>query len=292
MSRAVSAAALSAVLGLSAGPVAQVLVLSDDPAARVVPVSAPATVAVTATVLRHRPANQTSVPKEKLVVCRTLPELAQVLRTAGPLEVLCRSGREVACVPSARAEFLTTETRPAFLLQGNGSTPTNQVFGLDLHADVRVLLPATATTPPVLSLSWEGSWSGSVSLLERWEAVAVRGFNVVRKVPGITYEKLEEDEDGFVNTGGGSDFSGLFKRKRKDKAADKKTSSPLAVAAAAANAPREHEPSYSAETAVETVPLHGHWLGTGGQLLITRVPLSVGKNPGDFYLVLEVRSAD
>ena len=216
-----------------------------------------------------------------------------MLRAAGPVEVLCHARREVACLPAARAEFFVTETRPSFLLHDFGGTPTNQVFGLDLHADVRVLLPATGSTPPVLSLSWEGSWSVSVALLARWETIAVRGFNVARNVPGITYEKLEEDEDGFVNTGGGSDFGGLFKRKKKDKPAGKKGSKPLAVSVAAATAPpAEREPSYSAETAVEKVPLRGEWLGMGGQLLITRMPLSLGDNPGDLYLVLQPRAAD
>ena len=263
----------------------QVLVLTNDIPSEATTTVAPANVAVTATLLRHRPADRNAVAREKLVVCRTLPELAQLLRAAGPLEILCHARREVACAPAARAEFLVAETRPAFAQHDAGGVLTNQIFGLDLHANVRVLLPATATNPTMLGLSWEGSWSGSVALLARWETIAVRGFNLAKTVPGITYEKVEEDEDGFVNTGGGTSFGGLFGRKKKDRDVGKKDAKAALTAAA-------HEPDYSAEVATEKVPLHGEWLGTGGPLLITRVPLATGKDPGDLYLVLQPRTAD
>ena len=287
MSRNVLATVLCGVLVWTSRSAGDVLVLTNGTPAGVVEDPAPADVVVVATVLRHRPAKQAVVPGEKIAACRTLPELAQLLRASGTLEVLCHARRDVACLPAARADFLATETRPAFRLGDNGGTPTNQTFGVDLHVDVRVLVPATGSTPPLFALSWEGAWSGSVSLLARWEAMAVRGFNLARAVPGVAYEKMEEDEDGFVNTGGGSDLGGLFKRKKKDKPSKKETK-PGAVAAPAAG----REPSYSAETAVETVPMLGEWIGQAGQLLVRRTALAAGDNPGDLYLVLQSRSVE
>ncbi len=287
MSRIVLAAVLCGVLVGTSRSAGDVLVLTNETPAGIVQDPAPADVVVVATVLRHRPAKQTVVPGEKIAACRTLLELAQLLRASGTLEVLCHARRDVACLPSARADFLATETRPTFVLVDNGGTPTNQTIGVDLHVDVRVLVPATVTTPPLLGLSWEGGWSGSVSLLARWEAMAVRGFNLARAVPGVAYQKMEEDEDGFVNTGGGTDLGGLFRRKKKDKPSKKETK-PAAIAAPAAG----REPSYSAEAAIETVPMSGEWIGQAGQLLVRRTALAAGDNPGDLYLVLQSRSAD
>jgi hypothetical protein len=99
---------------------------------------------------------------------------------------------------------------------------------------------------------------------------------------------MEEDEDGFVNTGGGSDLGGLFKRKKKDKQPPQKETKPGTVAAPAAG----REPSYVAETAVETVPMSGEWIGPAGQLLVRRTALAAGDNPGDLYLVLQSRGVD
>ena len=288
MSRTVLAAVLCGLLVWTSRSVGDVLVLTNETPAGIVRDPVPADVVVVATVLRHRPAKQTVVPGEKVAACRTLPELAQLLRASGTLEVLCHARRDVACLPSARADFLATETRPAFSLGDNGGTPTNQTFGVDLHVDVRMLVPATASTPPLIAMSWEGGWSGSVSLLARWEAMAVRGFNLARAVPGVAYERMEEDEDGFVNTGGGSDLGGLFKRKKKDKQPPQKETKPGTVAAPAAG----REPSYVAETAVETVPMSGEWIGPAGQLLVRRTALAAGDNPGDLYLVLQSRGVD
>ncbi len=293
MTRAlVSGLLLGGVVALADPLVGQVLVLTEGAPAAVtaVPADRPATgapvnVVVVATVLRHRPTKKVSLPQEKVIACRTLPELAQALRATGTLEVLCHARREVACGPAAQAEFLVTEGRPAFLLHDNGGTPTNQIFGLELHAALQVLPPATAAAPPRIGLAWQGSWSGSVALLGQWEKFAARGFNILHAVPGVAYEKVEEDEDGFVNTGGGANVGGLFRRKSKPVG---KKEAAAAVQAAA------HEPSYLADIAVQKFHFHGEWQGTGGPLLITRAPLSdgSGKDPSDLYLVLQPRTVD
>ena len=278
-----------ALAGLAAPPPGQVLMLTNEMSLDAAVLTPPPNVSVLVTLLRHRPVNHVSVAAEKVGGCQTLPELAQLLRVAGPLEVLCHARREVACGPAARAEFRTVETRAAYFVQDLGASPTNHSFGLDLHADVRVLSPATSTTPSWLALSWEGTWSGSSVLLAGWEKLAVRGFNLARAVPGITYTKAEPDEDGFVNTSGGTDLGGLFRRKKKD---PKKTG-PAPAAAPAGPAPTsEHEPSYSAIRAPEQVPLQGQWIGVAGQLLISRKALSVGADSGDLYLVVQSRMSE
>ena len=279
---------MGGAVALAAPPVGQVLVLTEGAPAAAVLADPPATgtpvnVVVVATVLRHRPTKKVSLPPEKVIACQTLPELARALRATGTLEVLCHARREVACGPTAQAEFLVTEGRPAFILHDNGGTPTNQVFGLELHAAVQVLPPATAAAAPRISLAWQGAWSGSVALLGQWEKFAARGFNILHAVPGVAYEKVEEDEDGFVNTGGGASLSGLFGRKSKP--VGKKEAAEAVQTAA-------HEPSYLSDIAVEKFHFQGEWLGTGGQLLVTRAPLSVGKDPSDLYIVLQPRTVD
>ncbi len=294
-----------ATAGFAAPPVGSVLVLTDDilaaAAAHAASSAAPnemagvsysnpiSNVAVEITLLRHRPVNPASVTAEKLLRCRTVPELAQMLRAAGPLEVLSHARHDLACGQSAPATFHDTEMRPSFVLYETGGVTTNLAFGLDLRAEVRVLVPATATAPPVLNISWAGSWSGSVALLATWEKYAVRAFNLARTVPGITYTKTEVDEDGFVNTGGGSDIGGFFKKKKKDPGAGKKPAPSDATPAAALPG---NEPSYSAETARERIWLQGAWSGAGSPLLITRVQLSIGDKPGELYLVIQPRAAE
>ncbi len=283
---AVAGLLLGGAVALADPPVGQVLVLTNGvPATPVLAdsTSAPVNVVVVATLMRHRPTKKVSLPPEKVIACRTLPELAQTLRSSGTLEVLCHARREVACRPTAQAEFLITEGRPAFILNDDGGTPTNQVFGLEIHTQVWVVPPATAVAPRLVGLAWEGSWSGSVTLLGEWEKFAARGFTLLHAVPGVAYTKVEEDEDGFVSTGGGANLGGLFGRKSKNVG---KKEAVDAVQTAG------HEPSYLSDISVDKYPFHGEWLGTGGQLLISRAPWSVGKDPSDLYLVLQSRLAD
>ena len=277
-----------AMTGLAAPAVGQVA--TNTPA---LPVYAPlpaANLAVVVTLLRHRPLAHESVPADKVGDCQSLAELSRLLRAAGPLEVLCHARRELACAPAGRAVFQSLESRPAFLPQAGAAAPTNAIFGLDLHADARIVSPVTGAAPPVVILSWEGQWKGSGTLLANWEKIALRAFNLARTVPGITYTKVEPDEDGFVNTGGGTDVGGLFRRKKTKVAAKK--GAPAAAAVANPTAPSEREPSYAAEPAPEIVPLQGQWIGAAGQLLVSRRTLSVGDNPGELYLVVQALSVD
>lgn len=273
-------------------PAGTVLLLPDTVPVVVQPESDPASarnVSLTVTLLRHRPAAGAKLSPNQLAACTSLNALTQTLRTAGVVEVLCHTRREVACMPMARADIISTESRPVVLLSDKGGTATNSTYGLDLHVDVRPQTISAPAASPGLSLEWAGSWSGSVGLLSRWETYAVRGFNLVKAIPHITYQKMEEDEDGFVNTGGGSTLGGLFGRKKNDQKTGKPT---VAKLAAAVTAPVGHEPSYLADSVVEKVPLHGQWQGPTGQLLVTRLPLSAGEKPGELYLVIQPRSVD
>ncbi len=286
---------LVAATAFAAPSEGQVLVLTNEVSAASVASVVSENIAVTVTLLRHRPTQHLPVAEEKIGDCNSLPELARVLRAAGPLEVLSHSRREVACAPHARAEFGASESRQSYIASDPAASPTHEAFGLELHADVAVLARGSATRPPVLVLSWEGSWAGSVTLLATWEKLAVRGFNIARAVPGITYTKVEPDEDGFVNTGGGTDIGGFF-RKKKPKADAKKGNPPANPEAskgpAAPGITHEREPSYSAEPPPDKIPLQGQWIGPAGQMLVTRRVLSAVENSGDLYLVVRAERID
>lgn len=265
---------------------------------------------VRATVLRHRPASGASIQSERLSDCRSVPELLQVLRPAGAVEILGHFQRETVCDPVGQLDFRAVESRPVMVFTDAGGIPTNRVHGFELSGDLRVLQPGMNGSPPWIHAAWQGSWSGSVSLLFRWETLALRGFNAARTVPGITYQKMEEDEDGFVNTGGGTDVSRFFKRKnKKEKKPGTKvdTGKPPPAAQRGKAAPAdpvnpsgagsgsgvaEHEPSYLGDDNLERVTLRGEWIGPSGGLLVTRVALKSGQPPGDLYVVLQFQSLD
>ncbi len=282
-------------VGLMSSAWGQVTILTNGlPAANHFAVP-PSNIAVSLTLLRHRPTRQTSADADSVGSCRSLPELVQVLKVAGPVEVLGHLRREIACAPSGRIEFNSVETRPAILAQGYLPSPTNHVFGLELHADVTVFSAGSPTAPPFLMLSWNGTWAGSTTLLATWEKLAVRGFTLAAAVPGITYSKVEPDEDGFVNTGGGTDLGGLFRR-RKPKDAAKKDApakpSKAAKAAVIAAATTEREPSYASEPPPEKIVLQGDWIGFAGQLLVSRREMPAADQSGDLYLVIQSHRAD
>jgi hypothetical protein len=262
------------------------------------PLPAPTDVALTITVLRHRP-NTVAVLPARLIEASGLTDLVRILKEAGPVEVLHHARRDLACDPTGQTRWAITELRPLVQVEGSSATPTNRTLGLQLTTDVRVMLPPTPTTPALLALSWEGSWTGSTALLARWEQLAVRGFNLAATIPGITYTKVEEDEDGFVNTGGGADIGGLFRRRKKEKNPPKAAPAKSPAKGAAPTAPKPSagspatgEPSYAAEVAQEDLALRGDWLGVGGQLLITRARLTQGDKPGDLYVIFQARTAD
>jgi len=131
-----------------------------------------------------------------------------------------------------------------------------------------------------------------VQLLSRWEALAVRGFNLARTVPGITYTRVEPDEDGFVNAGGGMDISGLFRRKKKTppKAEEKGRAAnrtPALATGAPANPapPGEREPSYSIDGSRQTLPFGGTAIVSNAQLILSRHSLA-SRADGELIFVL------
>lgn len=273
----------------------RVLVIPDTPVSSSAPAAdapVPLNVEVTATLLRHRPTSGTVVAAGRLEACRTLGDTRQTLLASGRVESLYHARRLAVCEPAARLEFNSTESRPAFTVTAAGQSFTNQTYGVLLRTDVRVIAPPDFGRPAFVGLEWEGSWSGSVSLLSEWEQLAVRGFNLAAKIPNITYEKVEEDEDGFVNTGGGVDVGGFFRRKKKDRKEPAKKPAVVlgAKPAAAGSAAAANEPSYLADHAFESAPFKGQWLGPGNALLILRHPLPGGADAGDLYLVLEVET--
>ncbi len=262
------------------------------------PDSIPVNVGLGLTLLRHRP---TKPPGDaQLAACVDLDSVLRILRDSGRVEVIYRAYRDVACQPAGRVQFRSLEARNAFLLGPTSLSPIPRSFGLDLQADLRLLPSGVPNTPPAVALAWNGSWTGSVQLFSRWEALAVRTFNVVKTIPGITYERVEEDEDGFVNTGGSTELGGLFRRKKKKdepksapppktaKAvkADKSGKSATAKVSAEPAAPPEREPSYSDEQQPAQVILNGSWLGAAGHMILQRQALVGGPEAGDFYFII------
>ena len=253
--------------------------------------AAPVNVAVRVALLRFRP--NTPLAESDLAGSRSWPDLFRRLTNHGKVELIHRAVRELACEPMAHLAFRQVETRPAFVLEAGKTVPQTNSYGLSLDADLRWLPTAGPNGQPVALLGWSGSWRGSVQLFSKWEALAVRTFNAARTIPGITYERVEEDEDGFVNTGGTTDLGGLFRRKKKAappppaKAAKGPSKAALASVAPAASG----EPEYFSDQVPETVSLSGTWLGAPGDLIVSRHPLVAEPGAGELILVLSVEPA-
>lgn len=132
-----------------------------------------------------------------------------------------------------------------------------------------------------------------MQLISKWEALAVRTFNAARTIPGITCERVEEDEDGFVNTGGTTDLGGLFRRKRKPAAPPTAKAAKGAPKAAVASAAPQAtgEPEYFSDQIAETVLLSGNWLGVPGELIVRRHPLVAEPGARELILALSVEPA-
>lgn len=229
------------------------------------------------------------VTTESLAACQSVDDVLRVLRPAGTLNVIAYETREAACQPTGQIRFDALESRRVFA--PGMAAPTNHEYGLRLEADFRLLSASDPGQPVAVAVTWKGSWAGSVQLLSRWEAIAVRGFNMARTVPGITYTRVEPDEDGFVNTGGGMDLGGLFRRKKKTppkgeekgRAAQRSPAPAPAPAAPATPAtPEEREPSYSSDASRQTLPFAGTAIVSNDQLILSRHPLA---NPGDGELI-------
>lgn len=253
------------------------------------PPSAPEPVNLNARVLLLRLKPAGAVRTADLATCESLEDILRVTRAAGTVSVIVQASREVVCHPAAQIRMDAIESRSVFV--PGAAAPTNQEFGLRLKLDLRTFNAPNSQEPVAAAVVWNGDWSGSVQLLSRWEALAVRGFNLAaRSVPGITYERVEEDEDGFVNTGGGANIGGLFRRKKKEPAPKpaKNAAKPAAGAApvpAPAAAPGENEPSYQAGTDRQRIQLEGAVLTGSGRPLLSRHPLAE-RQDGELLFIL------
>lgn len=254
--------------------------------------AAPVNVTLGISVIRFRPTSPLS--EAEMAASPGWPELLRRLTNHGKVEVIHRAVRELVCEPAAHLTFRQLESRPAFVLESGKAAPQTNAYGLSLDADLRWLPAAGPDGGPVILLHWSGSWRGSVRLYSKWEALAVRTFNAARTLPGITYERVEEDEDGFVNTGGTTDLGGLFRRKKKPAkpqapAPSKRTKGAAKSEMAAAAPTPSGEPEYFSDQVPETVPLNGTWLGAPGGVIVQRHPLVAEPGAGDLVFVLTVK---
>ena len=106
-------------------------------------------------------------------------------------------------------------------------------------------------------------------------------FLAARSIPGVAYESMEVDEDGFVDTTGGVKIGGLF-RSRKSKAAEPvKAPEPVKP---------DGEPNYLDDTARRSVPLKGSGLVSGSGFTVQRLDSTdESGNPVVMFLLLEVK---
>lgn len=253
--------------------------------------SPPVNASVGIALIRFRPSRP--LPEAELVASRTWADLFRRMTNHGRADVIHRAVRDIVCAPSAHLEFRQLESRPAFTLDTGSPLPQTNVFGLSLATDVRWLPAAGPGDEPWVLVEWKGGWTGSVQLYSRWEALAVRAFSAAKTLPGITYDRMEEDEDGFVNTGGTTDFGGLFRRRKTRQKADKPTGGAPgkapARAAASGSAPQpKREPDYLDATVMESVALSGQRLCPAGEMIIRRHPLSTEPDAGELILVLTI----
>ncbi len=280
-----------ALLVLAVLPLVQADDEAGSPSVPVLESAVPTNVALGISVIRFRPSS--SLSEAEMAASQGWPELLRRLTNHGKVEVIHRAVRELVCEPTAHLSFRQLESRPAFVLEAGKTAPQTNAYGLNLEADLRWLHSAAPDGGPVVLLQWSGSWRGSVRLYSKWEALAVRTFNAARTLPGITYERVEEDEDGFVNIGGTTDLGGLFRRKKnpaKPQApAPSKRTKGAAKSGLAATAPGPSgEPEYFSDQVLETVPLDGNWLGAPGGVIVQRQALVTEPSAGDLVFVLTV----
>jgi len=232
---------------------------------------APVNCQVSITVIRC-PAKAIPSPAT-LARCRRAVDIWQAMRAGGDPRLLYHASHAVSCAETGAVDFAALERRP-IVVYGAGTT-TNIVrdYGLNLHLHLRQV---PTKEQPIFVFDWDGSWSDSPQLMDKWEALAVRTFNAASKIPGIVYQKEEEDDDGFVETGRGTDISGLFGRKKK---------APPPTEAAPAAADSLAEPDYLHDTTYETTPLQGQWIIRPGGLVIARVALPAGHGDELFLLI-------
>ncbi|HWD18386.1 MAG TPA: hypothetical protein VHB20_03840 [Verrucomicrobiae bacterium] len=237
----------------------------------------PSVVNCTVSVTVIRCAGRAAPSSDTLRACRRPGDVWQALRRAEGVHLLYHSTREAAFAESGALEFVALERRPAILI--GAVTATNNMardYGMNLHLHARQA--RVADDQPLFIVDWDGSWSDSPQLIAKWESLAVRAFNVASKIPGIMYEKTEEDDDGFVNTGRGTDVSGFFHKKPK-------TPPPPDPADSAAG---PAEPDYLADTAYESVPLAGQCVTRAGGLIIARQGLSDAPGADELLLVISL----
>ena len=280
-----------ALLALAASLSTQAADAAGSASAPVLESAVPTNVALGISVIRFRPSSPLS--EAEMAASPGWPELLRRLTNHGKVEVIHRAVRELVCEPTAHLSFRQLESRPAFLLEAGKAAPQTNAYGLSLEADLRWLPAAGHEGGPVILLHWSGSWRGSVRLYSKWEALAVRTFNAARTLPGITYERVEEDEDGFVNTGGTTDLGGLFRRKKNPAkpqapAPSKRTKGAAKSNLAAAAPAPTGEPEYFSDQVPETVALNGTWLGAPGGVIVQRHPLVAEPGAGDLVFVVTV----
>jgi len=203
--------------------------------------------------------------------CARPEQILETLRAAAKGSLVYYAVRPVACQDSAAVAFTALERRPVVLFGPDTATNVVHDYGMDLRLQVRAVSQETA---PLYVMDWSGSWSDSPKLMAKWEALAVRGFNAASKIPGIVYQKTEEDEDGFVNTTGGVDISGWFKKK------------PKAPQPAVSTNPAE--PDYLDDVAFESVALEGQCVLRRGGLAVARERIGAPAQSGEIFLLISV----
>jgi len=232
----------------------------------------PPSVNCTISVTAIRCPSQTAPGSSRFQGCRQPGDVWQLLRGSPKAKLLYHSIRTLSCLEAGAVDFVALERRPVVFIGAGAATNAVRDYGMNLHLHVR---QESVAEQPLFILDWDGAWSDSPQLLIKWESLAVRAFNAASKIPGLAYQKTEEDDDGFVDTGHGTDISGFFKRKPKK--------------APAAEAAIPGEPDYLADTQFEITPLAGQCVTGQGGLIIARQPLGPAPSSDELFLIINMR---
>jgi hypothetical protein len=295
LQRAIQAGLATVVLALLVTRVVAAVIVVEDVVPGATGPNPPGNWQLNLTLLRLRTDGKRAVSDAGLTACRAATEVMAKLKATGKgcqVDVLAQARQSLTLSPSGEVVVRAAECRPVICLDAGASgSVTNHDYGLDLRAIAREVVASRPGQPGTILLDWNGKWRGSPGLLIDWERVAVKAFNLARVLPGVGYENQEPDEDGFVNTSGGSDVSRLFKRKRKDDPAGKAPVDTGKNGKASAPVPLP-EPSYLADTARREVEFRGTTFCRGGQLVIHARPFSDQREEGILYLILQPVSLD
>ncbi len=226
-------------------------------------------------VLRFVPTAKAADWQKQLGAASSLAQVIDGLGRQGQVNLLYLGDRDSDWTTNTLAFFQAQDARPAFSLDEEvNDTLTNRQFGLTLRVQAR---PAAAQQ---VELEWEGNFSWSPDLIDRWagDKYLLFGMRLAKLLkPGMVYEEGDAGDEDSNSTG--VNLRTLF---RKKKPAEKKPETVKAHEALSGNS------FILAER--EEVPLRGQQTLANQRLAIQTVPVSASAEDSE-VIVLVLRPA-